>query len=146
MLALWLYKVCILQASRSYLSWVAHKNLRSACLNYKWIHQCWHSFSAVVVSLLALLVLLVSDENFKIWTILAFCLLNIWTESPSTPLYTMFSASNMQIITLVSCSLYSLTPLCLSLSTVTKVWLIFLICVRVRHSAVIRGLGTIYVI
>ena len=67
-----------------------------------------HSFSCVVVSLLALLVLLVSDENFKIWAILAFCLLNIWTESPSTPLYTMFSASNMQIITLLSCSLNSL--------------------------------------
>ena len=31
MLALWLYKVCMLQASRSYLSWAAHKNLRSAC-------------------------------------------------------------------------------------------------------------------
>ena len=74
-----------------------------------------HSFSCVVVSLLGLLVLLVSDENFKIWAILAFCLLNIWTESPSTPLYTMFSASNMQIITLLSCSLNSLTPLCLSL-------------------------------
>ena len=31
-------------------------------------------------------------------------------------------------------------------TTVTKVWLIFLICVRVRHGAVIRGLGTICVV